>query len=157
MKRNLNKGMRRAYLKRFSAEMVNTGSGANTKLMDNFHGKVTNVGPVELVPVVGFKVTQEVLESRKRWVQGLKWENSSVFVCLKDTRKERLDMYLNGDVVCFFKEDKILETIHHSIIYSSRAQAMMYLERKRVIWVERKQVGVQKTQAGIPIPSSPPV
>ena len=150
------KGPRRAYLKRFSSAMVNSGTGPTPNrrgILSDLHHRAANVGKV-LYDRSGVRIEDrepakifsedERLEAlwQGDWRQGLSHFNKINLSCGKYGKTE---LYFRGKSWFFIKEDGIVQTTKRSILYSSRDRAMRAYNMGKICWVERA-----------PLPSAPP-
>lgn len=153
--RGKKKGMRRAYLKKFSSELVNGGhSPANTKLMSEFHGKVASA----LAPWLNQVIPAEKMISGRRQGVLLKIRELTLdtpdpmFIVLKNSARMSLTLFwsnphynhLSGkslDSQYFFvlheKQEGILKT---SLNYGERPRAFAAYKHDRIRYVRTESV-----------------
>jgi len=141
------KGPRKAYLKRFSSAMVNSGTGPspNREVLSDLHHRAARMGQhfVDRNPAHIFS-EDERLEAlwQGDWRQGLAHFNKINLSC---GRYGKTELYFRGQSWFFIKEDGIVKTTKRSILYSSRDRAMRAYNMGTICWVERA-----------PLPSAPP-
>ena len=148
-KKRVRHKQRRSYLKRFSSEMVNTGSKANTALMQKYHGKVDSYAsdylnkiffttvckPNDPRQLVLDRISEMLIESdphRHVVLIGGKLKRLLMFYSPRVYRdKEQPPM----EEVFFIENDLRCGIIRRSVNYPSRDRAMLAFNKRRINWV----------------------
>lgn len=144
-KRSRSKGMKRAYLKRFSQAYINTGRSLNKIGMEAlFSGSKLPLNSDPFLSVLfgpdtnkGGLERQKALELRDKILQG---DDPRLHVKLVETAKYRVLLHYTKvnevEMHCYLvKVDKSSSVVHKSITYGSKARAMQALKMDKVVWV----------------------
>lgn len=134
-RRSVSKGPRRAYLKKFSAAYVNTGSSVDTIAMHNSAERSAD-GKEEWFQYGkrarnGVPFMLEGMTLNKFIEENLGKMNVVVF---KKTPEQSLQMYFSGSIVFFIST--IGKAWKRSVVYTSTDKAKHALRVKGIIWVE---------------------
>ena len=136
-KRPRKKAMKRAYLKRFSAEMINGGSVLNAETMNEYKRRASRIGIDIAEPQYrGMTLPRgQVVKSLHSLWQGKREEYS---VTLVDTPLRRVRMFFTGfsiqETYWFKWFDPICGTERVSITYGSKVIAMSYFTKGTITW-----------------------
>lgn len=134
------KGPRKAYLKRFSSAMVNSGTGPtpNKEVLSGLHHRAAKMGQHfnDRTPDKIFSEEEKFdILWQGDWKQGLEHFNKIKLSCGKYTV---IYLYFRGQQWVFLKEDEILKKVQRSVTYGSRDRAMRAYNLGRISWwVER--------------------
>ncbi len=115
------KGMRRAYLKSYSAAYQNVGKQANTQVLAEYSARC---GATEIDRLSSTKVLQH-----------LKKVGDYYTVRIIDGKYKKLDLFF-GSSIFFFEEDNILNIYRRSCTYSTRLSAMEAWQGGRILWID---------------------
>ena len=165
-KRPRQKGYRQGYLKRFHGEYINAGERYNPQsaghAYDVFNAvrRARSLGapePTEKdVRRSNYETNKEffqqtmavdkdeVLEKLKGLWQGDFWQGVDRFfkVNLILSPYRNLLLFFARDCWFFVAEYPQKQTAKRSIVYSSRAMAMLHLQHGRITWVEKKDLSM---------------
>lgn len=129
------RGPRRAYMKRFSGSMVNSGTGPspNREVLADLHHRAARMGQHFVDRVPGKVYSQdEKLEAlwQSDFRQGIDNFNK---ITLTHGVYGKVHLHFQGSKWVFIPEDKSWGD--RSIVYSARARAMQAYNLSRVTWV----------------------
>lgn len=152
-------GMRRAYLKKFSAAMINTGQGVDTsKMNDNdlfrYHDRLRSIhDPIPTTITIGAPNSPRTavlsrLSEQKRLIQSDFFQKIQTFnfIMLRSGKVNRLKMFFSGNEAFFIEENLLTGVAKRSVIYKGREKAMNRYRQERITWVETCRI--PETQTG---------
>jgi hypothetical protein len=131
------KGPRRAYMKRFSSAMVNSGTGPspNREVLADLHHRAARMGEhfVDRVPRHIYVTDDQRLEAlwQSDFRQGLDSFNK---ISLTHGVYGRVHLHFRGDRWVFVPTDVSLGD--RSVVYSARHRAMQAYNLSRIVWVK---------------------
>lgn len=137
------KRIRRAYLKSFSAAMVNTGHsvdwrGQRPHIRDEATPSTRGVAGIHGILNRERQEVQTSLQVTELWQsdfwQGIHLFNAQIIVNLPG--KYKIIRYFSGNKNFFVKEDYLLRITERSIQYKDREQAMRFYNLDRITWIE---------------------
>lgn len=148
------KGMRQAYLKRFSGAYINTGQSVDTSriiasgsYMFKYGARAKAGAPFEEIPHprIGLgsdkdpkRAIEERLKEQQQLMQSpyLQRLHTFNFIYIYKANMSALRMYFAGSEFFFVEEEKLTNKIRRSIVYGSREIAMLRYKMKKITWVE---------------------
>lgn len=143
------RGMRKAYLKRFSAEYINTGQQMDKgnrgyEIARSLpHAATKSIGqplPVTKGYVIDFERKSDIprVEVLKQIWQGKfrQGTNHVISLCIQESNLVSLKLILCSEQIFFLKHDKMRKNISRSIMYPSKERAMMACRQNRVCFIE---------------------
>ena len=153
-KRAKRRGMRKAYLKRFSAEYINTGrgpssldkSGVQARCTYLFrYGEHSNASQPFIDapnPRIGLDdpklAIERRLEEQQKLMQGpyLQRLHTFNYVYMYKGKHSWVRMYFSGNEAFFVASNDVAKIMKRSIIYDGRSIAAFRYKKNRVTWVE---------------------
>lgn len=142
MSKSKRKGMRRAYLKRFSNGYINTGSSPNTQVLSEYSLRGRSLPDPFLVSLFGLDTNKggqprvEALELRAKIIQQV--DPKRHFKVL-ETEKLRILLYYQNpkDGFFFVQYEKMSGVVRKSLTYGSKDRAMRILRADKVKWIAK--------------------
>jgi len=143
--RKRNGGMKRAYLKRFSSEMVNAGRALDATTMREYRRRASSPRPGIDVPEVQYRKLpmdhprqQRIIRWLGEFNQDIKWNN----IILVDTNFRTISTYFSSfgdDAVYYFEQKNKLtgESLESFTVTRATAKRIMANDLKGIVWKER--------------------
>lgn len=133
------KGMRRAYLKKFSANVTKVSATPNVLALRELHQR--NKSFDKEIPK-----TKGVTPERMRVISAanklLNKEPKDIYFRVKSTLITKIILFTSSDLDAwvFLKYNKISKTLEKSIRYPSKRQALLAYHFDRVVWSEKRKI-----------------
>lgn len=135
-----NAGGRRAYLKRFSSAMINTGTSLNKVGMDALYKRKLYEDPflstlfpgVKGVPPERFEAQRQMDVHILRQNDFRQWMETFNFINIEDGMKQKLRLYFSGQRFFFIRIRD--GEVHRSCVYMDKSIALQNHRLKLISW-----------------------